>query len=174
MRRASFGGIYPGEQFYPAVKIGSIGRADLWVGSARDAADADWLARHRIGFVVNCTKHLPENAAGLPCTRVPVDDDPSEAGVLLQHLPKTVAGIGKAMDRGVNVLVHCHAGMSRSASVAACFIAKKTCQPMDDVIAEMQDRKPETFPVLGRRGRPNFWSALVAWEEQLRCRRRSE
>ena len=163
---------YPGEQFYPAKKVGTVGRAGLWIGSARDAADVSWLRRHRIGLVVNCTRHLPDNAAGIASMRVPVDDAPDEVPTMLRCLPGAVKKIETALASGKHVLVHCHAGMSRSATVAACFIAKCTCLPMHVIVAELQDRKPETFPPVFN-GRPSFLRALLQWESQLSCAPRS-
>ena len=156
------------EYFYPARKVGHVGTAELWIGSAADAASAPWLRQHRIGLVVNCTRHLPANAAGIRTVRVPVDDAPDECPAMLRYLPRAVRAIDAALSSGTNVLVHCHAGMSRSATVVAAYLTKRTCLPLRVVVSEIQGRKPETFPVV-QGSRPNFWPALLQWQKKLPC-----
>jgi predicted protein tyrosine phosphatase len=54
--------------------------------------------------------------------KLPLNDEPSED--LLRHLPMAVGFIGGALSEGGRVLVHCFAGMSRSASVVIAYLMK--------------------------------------------------
>lgn len=49
-----------------------------------------------------------------------VADIPSQN--LLQHLPQSTEWIGNAVKRGGRVLVHCYAGISRSAAIITAFL----------------------------------------------------
>ena len=162
----SFGNKYfPGTistmAFFPAKRIGSVGDAELWIGSARDAADPRFCAR--FGLVVNCTKHLPCGDSA-PCIRVPIDDAHGENATLLRSLPATCRAIADALASGASVLVHCHAGVSRSASVAAAALVYMGAGNLEDVVRRVRARKPETFSVSGPDGKPQFWPALKEWE----------
>lgn len=150
--------------FYPARKIGSSGGAELWIGSAADAADAAFC--RRFGLVVNCTRNLPE-CPWAPCLRVPVDDDPDDNDVMERHLPGACRAIRACLRSHRHVLVHCHAGMSRSASVTAAALVSMGVGSLDAVVRRIKRVKPETFPI-GPLGLPNFWPALLKFTG--RCR----
>lgn len=149
--------------FYPAKLIGTSDGSQLWIGSARDAADPDFCAQ--FGLVVNCTKHLPCGSSS-PCIRVPIDDDPSENDTLLRALPTACRAISDTLSSGANVLVHCHAGISRSASVTAAALMYVGAGDLDDVVRRIKLAKPETFSVTNA-GRPQFWPALKEWERRV-------
>lgn len=150
--------------YYPARCIGSAGGAELWIGSARDAADPNFCAR--FGLVVNCTRHLPCGRSA-PCIRVPIDDDRRENGRLLGSLPATCKAVENTLASGASVLVHCHAGISRSASVAAAALMFAGVGSLEEVVRRIRTVKPETFSVSGPDGNPQFMPALKEWERML-------
>jgi protein-tyrosine phosphatase len=61
---------------------------------------------------------------------------------ILQHLEKTNAFITTALASGGKVLVHCHAGVSRSASIAIAYIMKTQSLPYDAAFAECGRGRP--------------------------------
>lgn len=150
---------------YPARRIGSLDGAELWIGSARDAADDAWLEEHDIGLIVNCTRHLPfTELPDVKKIRVAVHDDPSENGNMLEALPRATLEIARALENGVNVLVHCHAGMQRSATVAAAALYRMGVGSMKDTVISIRRQKGETFPPGRPDGLPTFFDALREWE----------
>jgi protein-tyrosine phosphatase len=70
--------------------------------------------------------------------------------------------IARALENGVNVLVHCHAGMQRSATVAAAALYYMRVGPMSEIVTRMSEIKPEVFP-RAHDGKPTFTDALRAW-----------
>jgi protein-tyrosine phosphatase len=167
-----------GDYFYPAKRIGKTGVEDasgekggeLWIGSARDAADVQWLSERKIGLVVNCTRNLPfAKLCGVKFVRVAVDDHPSDNDAMFAALPEATLEIARALENGVNVLVHCHAGMQRSATVSAAALYRMRVGPMRDVIERMMKIKPEIFP-RSYGGKPTFTEALRAWVSACRAR----
>jgi rhodanese-related sulfurtransferase len=161
--------------FYPAKKIGQFGDegshcGELWVGSARDAADVPWLREHGFGLVVNCTRHLPfARIAGVKFVRVDVNDDPAYNEKMFEALPSATREIARALENEVNVLVHCHAGMQRSATVAAAALYYMRVAPMSEIVTRMSEIKPEVFP-RAYDGKPTFTEALRAWMRVCRNR----
>ena len=156
--------------FYVARRIGSLDGAELWIGSAADAANDAWLDAHDIGLVVNCTRHLDfTELPGVTKVRVAVHDDPSENAEMLAALPRATLEIARALENGVNTLVHCHAGQSRSATVAAAALYRMGVGSMHNTMISIRRNKGETFPPGRPDGLPTFVDALMEWER--RCKR---
>ncbi len=150
--------------YYPAKQIAK----NLWVGSEGDSSDGAFFARHRIALVVNATDGIPFRApAGVSTYRIPVDDHPSENDTMLRHFPIVVVAMDEVLSSGQGVLVHCRAGMQRSAAVAAAYLMWKRGYTADKAMTFVNSKKHETFWP-----RPTFEVALRAWEAALRRRNR--
>jgi len=98
----------------------------IFVGDQFTAANAQFFRDNNIVRVVNCTKTLPfYYNQSAQYFRVPVDDssDDQNNEIMARHmLPaiRFVLEIQPSASRGV--LIHCHAGVSRSCTVAAAVI----------------------------------------------------
>lgn len=146
--------------FFPAKQI----IKNLWIGSEGDSRDPSFFKAHNIRLVVNATASIPIKApSDVVSYRVPVDDHPSENETMLRHLPLVVVAIDDVLKYGHGVLVHCRAGMQRSAAVVAGYLMWKRGMTADQAFEFINKKKHETFwPV------PTFESALRAWEAELR------
>lgn len=147
--------------FFPAKQIVK----NLWIGSEGDSRSGSFFARHNIRLIVNATANIPVRAPPeVVSYRVPVDDHPSENDTMLQHLPLVVVAMDEVLKYNQGVLVHCRAGMQRSAAVVAGYLMWKRGLTADQAFEFINKRKHETFyPV------PTFEAALRAWETQLRA-----
>lgn len=77
--------------------------------------------------------------------RIPVDDTPSAN--LVQHFPAVTRFIRAALDNGDGVLVHCQAGVSRSATlVAAYLMAQEPGLDVDQAVARVRKVRPQVEP----------------------------
>jgi dual specificity phosphatase 12 len=146
--------------YFPAKEI----VRNLWIGSEGDSGDRSFFKKHNIRLVVNATKNIPMR---LPSEvrgyRVPVDDAREDNDTMLRHLPLVVLAIDEVLSYDQGVLVHCRAGMQRSAAVVAAYLMWKRGMTTNEVLEFINSRKHETFwPV------PTFEAALRAWEDQLR------
>ena len=150
----------PGGAFFPAKQI----VPHLFIGSEGDSASPAFFKKHNIRLVVNASKNIPFRApADVRTYRVPVDDNPSENEVMLSHLPVVVLAIDEVLSYGQGVLVHCRAGMQRSAAVVAAYLMWSKGWTANRTFEFINRKKHETFwPV------PTFETALRAWEAQLR------
>lgn len=155
---------YADYHFYPAKRIPPY---NLWVGSQRDSMNATAARRHNIGLVVNCTRDIPFAVPGVSHYRVPVDDRPDDSADMLKHLAAATAMIDDFISSGKGVLVHCFAGVSRSASVTAAFLMLREGLTHRQAMARVKAAKPETFG-----DSPNFEVALKVFEGTLMERRR--
>lgn len=148
--------------FFPAKQI----IPNLWIGSEGDSRNMSFYNTHRIRFVVNATGSIPFRAPpDVRTYRIPVDDDPSENDVMLRHFPIVVLEIDDVLSHGNGVLVHCRAGMQRSAAVVAAYLMWKRGKTATQALDFINAKKHETFwPVA------TFEEALRAWEQVLRNR----
>lgn len=143
--------------YFPAKEI----VPGLWIGSEKDAMTPEMT---RDKFVVNCTPDSslkPGNAFGYEQIRI--NDHPTEHQKLLDALPVIVREIDEHMSLGKQVLVHCRAGMQRSASVVAAYLMFKRGYTWPEAKKYIQSRKTETF-----RPYPTFDKTLKVWESLIR------
>jgi protein-tyrosine phosphatase len=107
----------------------------LFLGNQHSSEDPDILKR--VSIVVNCTKHIKFTDSSKINIRIPVNDpgnsdhlridalaDSDDQKIMLKALIPVIELIAKYRKRGAGVLVHCHAGMQRSAVVVACYLIR--------------------------------------------------
>jgi len=148
-----------GYTFYPAKEIVK----GLWIGSEKDAADAAFMKKHDIRLIVNSTSDIPAYSKTVRVVRVPIDDSASDSARLAKYLPITSVAIDDVLRYGKNVLVHCRAGMNRSASVVAGYLMFSRGMTAAQAMSFVKRRKPECFTPM------NFGGALRNWETKLRA-----
>jgi hypothetical protein len=143
-------------RYFPAKEI----LQGLWIGSEGDSQNPDFFRKHNIGFVVDCSKNIPFlGLNGVDEYRIPVDDHPSNNDVMFSHFPVVVRAIDSVLQRGQGVLVHCRAGMQRSATTVAAYMMYKYNLSADDAMKAIRNKKNETFwPT------PTFEKALKKYE----------
>lgn len=107
--------------------------ASLWLGNKDAALDLDFIKKAKISVIINCTTHIPfiyeitkmPNNIALETIRIPINDTPStdDNRILISELKKILPFLYKKFKiEHKNILIHCHAGVSRSASVTAVFL----------------------------------------------------
>jgi dual specificity phosphatase 12 len=138
----------------------------LWLGNARAAKDAEWLAQKQITTIFNCTKDIPFLRNGPPhMYRIPLDDNLQADEIRnLEHWSYEVAyKIANERAQGHNILVHCAAGMQRSAaSIAIYLIATYRCTT-EEAIAFIKSKRPVAFM-----GSVNFYNSIKGFEKSFR------
>ena len=129
----------------------------LWLGSVKAASNIHWLAQKRIKSIFNCTKDIIFQPIAARRYRVPVQDnlEPQEIRNLELWSYEIVYKMIHEYQTGEPMLVHCAAGMQRSAACVAMFlIATRNMRP-DQAIEYIQERRPVAF-----RPSPNFGPAI--------------
>jgi hypothetical protein len=134
----------------------------VWVGSQATAADAAFIKKNNIKLVVNCSKDIPK-FSDVPMLRVPVHDAAFDAEKMWKYLALASAAIRDVTRYNGNVLIHCHAGMNRSATVCAAYLMTIKGLTAKEAMEAVRKAKPETFRPM------NFKSSLVNYEKQLRA-----
>jgi len=146
--------------YFPAKEI----QPSLWVGSEKDAEDPSFLRDQDIGYVLTVKHGTPQlKLSGVEYRNIAINDHPDQNKLFLKALPGFVREIDAVLGRGKGVLVHCRAGMQRSAGVVAAYIMFKYRVGATEAMRAVNDKKPETFfPV------PTFEKALRSYEIILR------
>jgi rhodanese-related sulfurtransferase len=120
---------------------------NLWLGNIHAATSAQWLGQKGIQCVFNCTKDIPFVPTIPRQYRVPVDDNlqPEEIRNLELWSYEIVYKMVREYKKGQPILVHCHAGMQRSAACMAMFlIATKNMNP-EQACTYIQERRSIAF-----------------------------
>lgn len=117
---------------------------NLYVGDYRDAQNLS-----DISFVINCTSDIPFYSRTIQSVRIPLHDTPTieQNKILYDAIFDDVLfnRISHYLFMKQKVLIHCYAGVSRSASVAACFIMFKYYKDLFEAIAYIKKRRNIAF-----------------------------
>ncbi|MBZ3870767.1 Dual specificity protein phosphatase 12 [Sciurus carolinensis] len=120
-------------------------RPGLYLGGAAAVAKLDHLKEAGITAVLTVDSEPGFEAGagfeGLRSLFVPALDKPETD--LLSHLDRCVAFISQARTEGRAVLVHCHAGISRSVAIVTAFLMKTDHLTFEKAYENLQTIKPE-------------------------------
>lgn len=136
----------------------------LWLGNKSAASGDDWLQKHSITVVFNCTKDWPFHPNILRKYRVPVDDNLQKEEIQNMYIwaPEILTKLIGEYKRGEHILVHCHAGMQRSAAVVAMMLMTLYGMTKNDAIQFIKSKRAVAFFPSA-----NFEQALDQWEITL-------
>jgi len=123
-------------------------RPRLFLGTMMAARDKALLQKHNISHILivaaNLTQHFPEC---FKYHQVSLADD--ESSDLLSHLPSCLQFMSTALAGGGSVLVHCAAGVSRSATVVISHLMATQRLSVDQAREEVRQRRPVICPNSG-------------------------
>lgn len=145
----------------------------IWVGNERTARKKDFIDKAKINVIVNMTPDVPnhwEKDGKVRYYRCPLDDSENAGDhkKMQAFLFENVSKLAQHYARGDSLLIHCHMGIQRSASVALCLlmncffivpelnyitskytktiaIADKRHQAIRDVVMHMRHHRPQVF-----------------------------
>lgn len=137
----------------------------LYVGDEAAAANLATLREAGVTHVLNCSAlaNPLEGQAGAPAAYMQLGllDNTSDLPRMQEALVSGVEFITQAHASGGTVLVHCHRGISRSATLAIAYLVRATQQPAETVFEAMRTKRKCIDPNLG------YWVALKTWERRV-------
>uniref|UniRef100_A0A667HNG6 Dual specificity protein phosphatase 8 n=1 Tax=Lynx canadensis TaxID=61383 RepID=A0A667HNG6_LYNCA len=151
----------------PCLPVPSVGLTrilpHLYLGSQKDVLNKDLMTQNGISYVLNASNSCPK--PDFICEsrfmRIPINDNYCEK--LLPWLDKCIEFIGEgAKLSSCQVIVHCLAGISRSATIAIAYIMKTMGMSSDDAYRFVKDRRPSISPNF------NFLGQLLEYERSLK------
>ena len=137
----------------------------LWLGNKGASQDQAWLQSKQISVIFNCTKDLPFVNTSMSLYRIPLDDnlEPSEIRNLEHWSWETVYKLMAEQKKGNKILVHCFAGMQRSAAVIAIYLVAMFRCTTAEAIAFIKQRRPIAF-----HSNANFYNSIKGFEDGFR------
>lgn len=133
---------------------------DILFLSSATAVTRDKLVKIGITDVINCTLDVPElQEPGIVTTRIMIDDTPQAQ--LKKHFDKVADEINSKESAGGKVLVHCLAGISRSATLCIAYLMKYKEMTLIDAHDLVKRKRPIIRPNTG------FWKQLIEYEKRL-------
>lgn len=135
----------------------------LYLGCRKVATHLENLKEARITRILNVTSSVPnqfEHLKGFSYRQIAVED--SHDVNMLQHLPEAFSFIEDAKANSEKVLVHCHAGMSRSVTVILAYLMKNYGHTLDSAYEFVKERKSDISPNF------SFMGQLLEYECSLR------
>ncbi len=135
----------------------------LFLGCRKVAASLHHLKDCRITRILNVTSSEPNNfesQGDFEYKQIAVED--SHDVNMLKYLPDAFRFIEDARLNNEKVLVHCHAGMSRSVTVILAYLMKNYHHTLDSAYDFVKQRKHNISPNFG------FMGQLLEYELSLR------
>ncbi|XP_067676676.1 dual specificity protein phosphatase 14-like [Haliotis asinina] len=131
----------------------------LFLSSAA-AVRGDRVVGLGITHIINCTMDVPNlNVANVECIQIHVDDTPSAR--LSLYFDRCSDKIDQIARRGGRALVHCVAGVSRSASLCIAYLMKHHHMSLRQAYWHVRARRSVIHPNFG------FWRQLIDFERRL-------
>ncbi|XP_030070643.1 dual specificity protein phosphatase 16 [Microcaecilia unicolor] len=150
----------------PCLPVSNIGPTrilpHLYLGCQRDVLNKELIQQNDIAYVLNASNTCPKPDF-IPEShflRVPVNDSFCEK--ILPWLDKSVDFIEKAKASNGRVLVHCLAGISRSATIAIAYIMKRMDMSLDEAYRFVKEKRPTISPNF------NFLGQLLDFEKRIK------
>lgn len=136
----------------------------LWLGNAKASMDPHFIQTNQVTVVFNCTKERPFSPLIPIKYRIPVDDNLQEQEIRNMELWASEIAylILKEYHQGNVILVHCAAGIQRSAAAIAFFLIAYRQQHASEVIPFIKERRPIAFHPSA-----NFERAILSFDRRF-------
>lgn len=112
----------------------------LFLGNMRDAADARILRRLGIKYVLNVTAKPPDYTFEPDIVYKQLEAADNGVQNLRQFFEEAFEFIERARRANSGVLIHCHAGVSRSPTIAVAYLMKHYPMAMSDAYKFVKTR----------------------------------
>lgn len=137
----------------------------LFVGGAEAAGDSEWLKANSITHVLNVAQEVTQ-ISDLMYRELDIERrwiqilDHSEYDIS-QHFDEALDFVAKAKESEGRVLIHCAAGVSRSATIALASLMLLESMTLREALTLARERRPAIYPNKG------FYEALFDFEDDL-------
>ncbi|XP_047448128.1 dual specificity protein phosphatase 18-like [Mugil cephalus] len=134
----------------------------LYLSNGRAANDSSQVTRSGITCIINATENKPSSCPppGVDYIHIPLSDSP--AFPLIDHFDEVADKIHTNAESGGRTLVHCNAGVSRSAALCMAYLMKHRGVTLLEAHRLVRTCRPVVRPNNG------FWKQLIQYEVELR------
>ena len=127
---------------------------NIYLSGFMIASNKNELDKHNIKSIINCAKTLPNYFPdNFIYTHIPINDTWGQH--IEQYFDNTFNVIDKSVNNNENILVHCHAGVSRSATIVIAYLMRKNNWDRDQALNFVKSKRSIVNPNL------DFMKALL-------------
>ena len=136
----------------------------LWLGNVKASTDEDFIRQNQIRVVFNCTKNLSFSPLIPIKYRIPVDDNLQEQEIRNMELwsMEIAYKLVGEYKKGYPILVHCMAGMQRSAASVAFFLIAYRRIHSDEAMSYIKEKRNIAF-----HPRANFERSIRSFDKRF-------
>ena len=118
----------------------------IWIGDKLISQKQSFFDDKKISVVINCTKEI-QFMSNKITYRLDIDDDLSNfaSTAMYNDIYNIISFMDKEIEKGNNILVHCHKGRQRSANVVAAYLMKYSRINYTAAMKYIQSKRPECF-----------------------------
>ncbi|MFH4977519.1 hypothetical protein AB6A40_004228 [Gnathostoma spinigerum] len=131
------------------------------------ALNRQTIDEYGITLVVNATSEVPNLRSLGDVMRIKLWLEDTPQTYIYPHFEVLLDQIHEEICSGGRVLVHCVAGVSRSASICLAYLTRFVCHSLREAYHLMAAKRPLVRPNIG------FWKQLIAFEENLKSSKSS-
>lgn len=137
---------------------------NLWLGNKISAVDESFLIKNNIKLVVNVSKDLEFTKLNIEKIRLSIHDNRSLESDLgmINNFNVLYQKIDYHLVKGNGVLIHCRAGMQRSATLVALYMMKKQKMNFVEVKKIIRSKRSIVFYP-----KTNFISSISFYEKRF-------
>jgi protein tyrosine phosphatase len=121
---------------------------NLWLGNRKAPLEIDNLQKYNIQLIINCTRDInyPVNP-NIQTIRLSINDiNTVESNTILSNeINKLTYLIDLYLKNNMGVLVHCYAGVQRSATVVLCYLITYKQYNIEMAKVIMKDKRSIVF-----------------------------
>ena len=120
----------------------------LWLGDYESSQDKNFIAKNKISVIINCTKDLPfVSIDKIYKYRVPVHDNlqHEELTSMIYWIGRIVPLLDQHYQSDRTILVHCAAGMQRSAIVVLSYLYQYVTHDASQALSLIKSNRPIAF-----------------------------
>ncbi|EIW84705.1 hypothetical protein CONPUDRAFT_97040 [Coniophora puteana RWD-64-598 SS2] len=129
----------------------------LWIGGLESLKDIEGLRKRNVRSVVSAMRGKVTINATLNNHQISIDDTVDE-DILVHFLP-SISFIQTELDKGHGVLVHCQAGVSRSATIVAAYLMHSQKIEAEAALEMIRQARPQVEPNEG------FYEQLLVFQQ---------
>ncbi|KAK7108999.1 dual specificity protein phosphatase 19-like [Littorina saxatilis] len=158
-KSVSFGSLGFCQGLMEDLQVGEV-LPGLIIGSQDVAHNLELLEQYHVTHILNVASHVqnlyPEKFKYLSMDLRDLPEYP-----IYKDIPKALDFIDEALDSKGCVLVHCNAGISRSATIVLAHLMKTKDMSLNDAFTFLRSKRPSSFP------NPGFMIQLKTFEDSL-------
>ena len=119
----------------------------LYLGNMNSANNSGLLRRLRVTHILTICPMRPNPVSGIEYLHVSIQDTPSAR--ISQQFRRCIRFIEEGLARGGVLLVHCYAGVSRSATIIIAYLMKVRGLSYPEAVGSVHRSRPIIKPNIG-------------------------